>query len=177
MTSAEIRDELARRIGLDLVGPPPGHAFAHELLPDPPNQWYLCGFLIPSDAAADEREDPEAADELDGAEPDDSRAQDDATARDAAAAARRSFFPSSMGISVLIPSGVSELEAEVTWGDYLREAREVEEVGQQPATAIASREPEAETAASPELQVTQRCLHRPMQRAQVSAVIRATSAS
>lgn len=150
MTSAEIRDELARRIGLDLVGPPPGHAFAHELLPDPPNQWYLSGFLIPSDAAADEREDPEAADELDGAEPDDSRAQDDATARDAAAAAQRSFFPSSMGISVLIPSGVSELEAEVTWGDYLREAREVEEVGQQPASAIPSHEPETETAASSE---------------------------
>lgn len=126
MTSPEIRDELARRLALDLVGPPPGHDFAHELLPDPPNQWYLSGFLIPSDAAADEREDPEAADELDGAEPDDSRAQDDAAARDAAAAAKRSFFPSSIGISVLLPAGTDQLDAEVTWGDYLRDARPAE---------------------------------------------------
>ena len=126
MTSAELRNELATRLGLDLIGPGPGHAFAHELLPEPPNQWYLCGFLLPAEATGYEREDPTSADEVDGAEPDDGRSGDDAAARDSAAA-RKSFFPSSLGLSVLIPAGTESLEAEVTWGDYLNEAPEAAE--------------------------------------------------
>jgi hypothetical protein len=136
MNSPQIRDELAARLGLDLIGPGPGHAFSHELLPEPPNQWYLCGFLLPADATGDEREDPTSSDEVDGAEPDDGRSGDDAGARDAAAA-RKSFFPSSIGLSVLIPAGTELLEAEVTWGDYLNEAPEVAE----PENAAGKNEP------------------------------------
>jgi len=46
-TSAELRSKLVEALRLDLIGPDNGHAFAHELLPEPPSRWYLTGFLVP----------------------------------------------------------------------------------------------------------------------------------
>jgi hypothetical protein len=34
---------------------------------------------------------------------------------------RRRFLPSSVGLTVLLPPGVTEIEARVTWGDYVTE--------------------------------------------------------
>ncbi len=44
------------------------------------------------------------------------------------ASGRRAFFPSSMGLSVLVPASTQTLEAEITWGDYDTERPKDEEV-------------------------------------------------
>ncbi|MEI6395276.1 MAG: hypothetical protein WCT12_29740, partial [Verrucomicrobiota bacterium] len=56
-TSPAVRSELVGAVKLDLVGPDNDHAFAHELLPDAPSRWYLSGFLVPSEAPADQKTD------------------------------------------------------------------------------------------------------------------------
>jgi hypothetical protein len=48
MTSSEVRSQLVEALRLDIVGPDYAHEFAHELLPDAPSRWYMCGFLVPS---------------------------------------------------------------------------------------------------------------------------------
>lgn len=125
MTSSQIRSELVEALKLDLVGPWPGHPFSNELLPENPTRWYLTGYLVPEDAPVQHRSDAEAKDEVDaGGE---GGGTDDATTPDKFAAP--SLLPSSMGLSVLVPVGVTKLHAEVTWGDYLWEdpTKEVEE--------------------------------------------------
>jgi hypothetical protein len=46
MTSTQVREKLVETIQLDLVGPRNDHAFAHELLPQSPQRWYLTGYLV-----------------------------------------------------------------------------------------------------------------------------------
>ena len=113
-TSAEVRAKLVDALKLDLVGPWPGHAFANELLAENPTRWYLTGYLVPEAAPIQHRSDAEAKDEVDaGGE---GGGTDDGGSPDKAAAP--SLLPSSMGLSVLVPAGVTRLHAEVTWGDY-----------------------------------------------------------
>src|SRR5436853_54166 len=123
-----VRGELVETLRLDLVGPSNDHAFAQELLPEPPTRWYLTGFLVPSDAPADQRTDETATDEIDAAG--DTDGTDDADAPDRAPAQIR-YLPSSMGLSVLVDPGIATLEATVSWGDYVYEAGEqsAEEAG------------------------------------------------
>jgi hypothetical protein len=112
-----VRSQLVEALELDLVGPSNGHAFAHELLPDRPHQWYLTGFLVPSKAPLEQRQD-DTADEEVATEVKPTGADDD-TAKDAAP--RKSVLPSSMGLSVLTAPGVESIEAIVEWGDYADE--------------------------------------------------------
>ena len=49
-TSIEVRSKLVETIELDLVGPRNDHAYAHELLPQSPQRWYLSGYLVPQGA-------------------------------------------------------------------------------------------------------------------------------
>jgi len=63
-TSPAVRSELVGAVKLDLVGPDNDHAFAHELLPDAPSRWYLSGFLVPSEAPADQKPEETAPDIL-----------------------------------------------------------------------------------------------------------------
>lgn len=113
-TSVDVRRALVDTVRLDLVGPNNDHPFAEELLPESPTKWYLTGYLVPTDAPIEQRFDETSTEEIDAAvdaggvdenEPD-------------RAAARRSLFPSSMGLSVLVPDGVTRLKAQVEWGDY-----------------------------------------------------------
>src|SRR6185369_4437386 len=60
------------------------------------------------------RSDAEAKDEMDSGG--DGGGTDDGGTPDKAAPP--SLLPSSMGLSVLVPAGVTKLQAEVTWGDY-----------------------------------------------------------
>jgi hypothetical protein len=114
MTSNDVRAGLVDSLKLDLVGPWPGHAFANELLPESPTRWYLTGCLVPESAPVEHRTDAEAKEELDaGGE---GGGMDDGGTPDKAAAP--SLLPSSMGLSVLVPAGITKLHAEVTWGDY-----------------------------------------------------------
>src|ERR1019366_5045771 len=97
-TSDQIRRELAEALRLSLVGPDNAHAFAQEVLPEPPFRWYLTGFLAARGTPVEERTDAESSEEIDSAG--DAGALDDATPPEKAAA-RRSPLPSSLGLSVL----------------------------------------------------------------------------
>ena len=119
--SLTVRNELVDALRLDLIGPDNGHAFARELLPEAPSRWYLTGFLVPKNAPVEHRTDETSTEEIDAAG--DAHGTDDASPPDRAAA-RRSFLPSSMGLSVLVAPGVDTLEAKVAWGDYAWEGGE-----------------------------------------------------
>src|SRR5437762_12929686 len=113
MMSTEIRAKLVDALKLDLVGPWPGHAFANELLPENPTRWYLTGYLVPEDAPVHHRSDAEAKEEVDaGGE---GGGMDDCGTTDKSASPR--LLPSSMGLSALVPAGVTKLRSELTWGD------------------------------------------------------------
>ncbi len=116
--SAAVREEIARALRLDLVGPWAGHPLADEGLPGwvRPCNWYLTGFLVPRDAPIGQRGDADVDDEPEVAE----RAGlgDDST--EDRRAAKKGFFPSSMGLSFLVGEAVETLEVLVRWGDYRR---------------------------------------------------------
>ena len=116
--SAEVREQIARALRLDLIGPWAGHALADERLRgwERPSNWYLTGFLVPRGAPVEQRGDADVDDEPEVAE----RAGlgDDST--EDRRAAKKGFFPSSMGLSFLVSEGVDALEVLVRWGDYRR---------------------------------------------------------
>lgn len=115
MDSVEVRQQLVHALRLDLVGPEDGGVYADEVLPQPPSRWYLTGFLVPRNAPEDQRSDGTSDEELDV--PNDVGATDDADALDPAGA-KTAFFPSSMGLSVLVRPECTELAVTVRWGDY-----------------------------------------------------------
>jgi len=84
------------------------------LLPENPTRWYLTGYLVPETAPVQHRSDADAKDEVDAAG--EGGGTDDGGTPDKCAAP--SLLPSSMGLSVLVPAGITKLHAEVTWGDY-----------------------------------------------------------
>ena len=116
--SAEVREALARALRLDLVGPWAGHALAVERLRgwERPSNWYLTGFLVPRGAPVEQRCDADVDDEPEVAEQ--AGLGDDST--EDRRAAKKGFFPSSMGLSFLVGEGVDALEVLVRWGDYRR---------------------------------------------------------
>jgi hypothetical protein len=114
LNSADARSRLASALGLDLVGPGSGQPSAHEALPQAPSRWYLTGFLVPYEAVADDKEDKTSREEIDVGAP----SGDDDEQAPERASARRAFLPSSIGISVLVPSSAQELKVVVSWGDY-----------------------------------------------------------
>lgn len=112
---AAVRAELVRALGLDLVGPGPGDTLAAEVLPQAPSRWYLTGFLVPLEAGEEQRSDETAREQVD--ELGQTGGTDDAVPPEPASA-RRAFFPSSMGMSLLVPAVARRLRATVRWGDY-----------------------------------------------------------
>jgi len=121
MMPTDVRSQLVDALRLDLVGPMGSLGTPNESLPQAPSRWYLTGFLVPTEAKETQRTDPTSDDELDqGAEPaglDDDKAPEPA-------AARRSYLPSSMGMSLLIPRETARLSATVRYGDYIRVEKE-----------------------------------------------------
>jgi len=119
-TPASVRAALVDALRLDLVGPDPtdpAHApYAAEQLPQAPSKWYLTGFLAPRGAKPDERGDDEANEQLDEHERIKTLGADENSPE--TAAARRAFFPSSMGLSVLVPADVDTLTVTAHWGTY-----------------------------------------------------------
>ena len=116
-TSAEVRDRLIEALKLDLVGPWVGHSLADERLPGwiRPSNWYLTGFLIPSGSAAEQSADSED-DDMDGEVPESAGLAEESN--EERKAAKKSYFPSSMGLSFLVPGEADSLEVSVSWGDY-----------------------------------------------------------
>ena len=112
-TSVEIRNDLVDILELDLVGPGSGSANESEVLSQAPSRWYLTGFLVPYEAPESQRSDATGTEELDlisktGGIDDDTKPEQ--------ASARRAFFPSSIGISILVPRPAKKCSVHVVWG-------------------------------------------------------------
>src|SRR5437667_8646376 len=116
-TSLAVRERLVDAVKLDLVGPWVGHALSEERLPGwvRPSNWYLTGFLIPSGTPPEKSADVDESDDV-GEIPDTAGLAEESS--DERKAAKKGFFPSSMGLSFLAPKEARALEVTVRWGDY-----------------------------------------------------------
>lgn len=134
-TSAEARDRLVELLRRDLIGPHPDldPDLAREVLTgSTPSNWYLTGYLAPHRDAPQielpEEEAREAADEEAGEAGLETLRGTESFEQDASASGReddapaepprRTFLPSSLGLTVLVAEGVTSITARVTWGDY-----------------------------------------------------------
>jgi hypothetical protein len=125
-TSADVREKLRQALELDLVGPWPGHVLANEKLPGwvRPSGWYLTGFLIPTGTAPDKARDDDEGEDVEEVPENAGLAEESNEERKAA---KKGFFPSSMGVSFLVPSETKALQVSVRWGDYAEaEVQDVE---------------------------------------------------
>jgi hypothetical protein len=130
--SVDVRSSIVTAFRRDLVGPGPQDPdLAKERLNESPSRWYLAGFLAPADdpltqdGPQDREDDPSVQEEMetDVEEPVDDGAggaAGDAEVPDTPNTKRR-FLPSSIGITVLLPPDVTEVEVHVSWGDYRTE--------------------------------------------------------
>lgn len=112
-TSAEIRTQLVDILRLDLVGPQPEDTQrTEEILDTAPSRFYLTGFLIPYNSSAADRADETVADELDEVGKTADEEADDQVST------RRSFFPSSIGLTVLLPPSIKQVGVRIDWANY-----------------------------------------------------------
>jgi hypothetical protein len=116
ITSAQVRSHLIDALQLDLIGPTPDDlVHAEETLDQAPSKWYLTGFLVPYGAPTEQRGDDTGDDDLDvvqgGGAGEDENIPDKPFAK-------KAFFPSSMGLSLLVAENASQLNVTVQWGDY-----------------------------------------------------------
>ncbi len=116
-TSLEVRARLVEALELDLVGPWAGHSLAEERLPGRvrPSNWYLTGFLIPSGSPPDKSADADEDEDV-GEIPESAGLAEESN--EERKAAKKGFFPSSMGLSFLVPKATRDLAVLVRWGDY-----------------------------------------------------------
>jgi hypothetical protein len=118
ISSADVRASLVRALKLDLVGPGRNGEFADEQLPRVrPSTWYLTGFLIPSDAPAEQAGDKDEDDDIGELPVSAGLAEENAEEQKSA---KKGFFPSSMGLSFLASREATSLEVTIRWGDYAR---------------------------------------------------------
>ena len=115
MDSLQVRAGLVDALQLDLIGPTAVLGNLEEVLPQLPSRWYLTGFLVPTDTKEAHRVDPASDDDMDqAAEP---AGIDDDDAPDKSAA-RKSYYPSSMGASMLVAPEETGLTVTVDYGLY-----------------------------------------------------------
>jgi hypothetical protein len=116
-TSCEVRAKLVDALRLDLVGPWAGHEYAEEKLPGwvRPSTWYLTGFLIPSGTPPEKSGDADENDDM-GEIPESAGLAEESS--EERKAAKKGFFPSSMGLSFLAAGECRKLAVLVRWGDY-----------------------------------------------------------
>ncbi len=115
-----VRARLVDALRLDLVGPGAGHTFAEEQLPvwERPSNWYLTGFLIPSGTPPEKSADLDEDDDFELVPESAGLSEESSEDRKAA---KKGYFPSSMGLSFLVPGETTTLDATVRWGDYALE--------------------------------------------------------
>jgi len=144
-SSLEVRKRLVEALKLDLVGPWAGHPLADERLPGwvRPSNWYLTGFLIPSGTPAEKRADADEDDDLGSEIP--GRAGLAEESNEERKAAKKGFFPSSMGLSFLVPQEARSITVTVRWGEYT--PTEIEGADGKPMP-IWERQPREETVAA-----------------------------
>ena len=117
----QVRQSLLDALQIDLIGPSGALGDHREVLPQAPSRWYLTGFLVPTDADEEQRFDPNSDDDMDQTP---AVAGVDENEEPEKSAARRSYLPSSLGLSVLVPAETQELQAIVRFGEYLRVEQE-----------------------------------------------------
>ena len=117
---------LVEALRLDLVGPWAGHELEAEQLPgrERPSNWYVAGFVIPTGTPPDRSADADEDDDLDTVPESAGLAEE---SNDERKAARKAFFPSSIGLSFLVAAACRQLAVTVRWGDYA--PAEIEEAG------------------------------------------------
>ena len=122
--SPAVRERVIDALRLDLVGPPAGHPLATERLPGwvRPSNWYLTGFLVPSGMPPERCADADEDDDFDAEVPEDTGLSEESG--EDRRAAKKGYFPSSMGISFLAPAAATRLTVTVRWGDYAQGACE-----------------------------------------------------
>ncbi len=138
-----MRERLVEALKLDLVGPWAGHALADERLPGwvRPSNWYLTGFLIPSGTPPEKSADADEDDDVDVIPESAGLAEESNEERKAA---KKGFFPSSMGLSFLVPKEARGITVIVRWGDYT--PTEIEGADGKPVP-VWQRQPREETVA------------------------------
>jgi hypothetical protein len=138
--SLQVRERLVEALKLDLVGPAVDHALSEERLPGwvRPSTWYLTGFLIPSGTAPDKSSDVDEDDDIDEIPESAGLAEESNEDRKAA---KKKYFPSSMGLSFLVPKGAGGIGVIARWGDYT--LTEIEDADGKPVS-IWQRHPHAE---------------------------------
>jgi len=119
-TSLEVRERLVDALKLDLVGPWAGHPLAEERLQGwvRPSNWYLTGFLIPSGTPPERSGDDDEDDDMESEVPEAAGLSEESN--EERKAAKKGFFPSSMGLSFLVPRETRALTVTVSWGDYVQ---------------------------------------------------------
>ena len=124
--SRAVRERLVEALRLDLVGPWAGHELDAEQLPgrERPSNWYVAGCLIPTGTPPERSGDADEDDDLDAVSESAGLAEE---SNDERRVARKAFFPSSIGLSFLVPAGCRGLAVTVRWGDYA--PGEIEEAG------------------------------------------------
>ncbi len=154
--SLEVRARLVEALKLDLVGPWAGHALAEERLQgwERPSNWYLTGFLIPSGTAPEKSADADEDDDMGGEIPESAGLAEESN--EERKAAKKGFFPSSMGLSFLVPKEASALAVTVRWGDY--EQMEIEGADAKPLS-VWQRRPREAVVSAPLTGATQPVVH------------------
>ena len=119
MESYAIRDSLVDAMVVDMIGPDPAHDLGvpDEELTQAPSKWYLTGFLVPIKAPDSQRRQILENDEFD--EQGNTKAVDDNTTPEKGTA-KVSFFPSSVGLTTIVPKEADQLIITARWGDYYR---------------------------------------------------------
>ena len=116
MKPVEVRSRLVDALRLDLVGPCNGSDLEAEVLTQAPSRWYLSGFLVLLEADPAQKIDDTSQDQFDF-EGGDAEAGDDDTIPETPAS-RRAFFPSSIGLSLLVTETTDRVKVIVQWGDF-----------------------------------------------------------
>ena len=111
-TCNDIRSHVAQALEADLIGPFDPE-LREEVLHLPPSRFYLTGFLAPEDAR--EQDDPTAEDELAAGDDD----LEEETSGQEPEPKQRRRHPASMGLTVLVPEGATEVLATVSYADYI----------------------------------------------------------
>lgn len=142
-TCEQVRQYIVDAVKLDLVGPCIDHGDPCERLKgwERPSTWYLTGFLIPTGTPPEQAGDQDEDEEFElVAEPSGQPGE----STDEKKAAKKGYFPSSMGLSFLTDKDTRDLKVTVQWGDYVYQKAVKEGQEADPAGSDVDEESEAE---------------------------------
>ena len=115
--STVVRKRFVEALNLDLIGPGAGHELASERLPGwvRPSNWYLTGFLVPAGAPPAQSGDADEDDDLDEMPASAGLVKESTEERKAV---KMGLFPSSMGLSFLVPEEADTVAVSVRRADH-----------------------------------------------------------